>query len=217
MNTDPSQLHVRLSETFRLRRSPLCRAHKTISLSPGFFRKWLAGTRSEGEISSLIEFPPSVTERDITRLGHSYPRTRVCWFLDVMVSRQDERCHRSRSGEFLFRFSGATVPVSSSNLLSAPSRLDRRCTTGLSRTSVTGRAAFQPHHPPASFATITRVVRCRFAQPSSPTIRFSAPHVDSRRHPSPWMLSSSVWTPLFSLRTPFSPVVASVRARTRGY
>lgn len=154
-------------------------------LSP-FLSKMARRTRRRGS-SSLIEFPPSVMEKDIVRRpGHSCPRTRV-WSL------RDERRHHHRWVLPVLRRVRSGILVGST-FRALPT--DRRCTTGLSRTTVTGRAAFQPHHPPASFATITRVVRCRFAHHLAPPSLVGTPrrHVVIPRKCSllSWILLSSL-------------------------
>lgn len=115
----------------------------------------------------------SVTEKDIARLGHSYRRTRV---LRLPRGISPRTAPSSRRGLPVFLRCERPGILVESTFRALPT--DRKCTTGLSRTTVTGRAAFQPHHPSASFATITRAVRCRFAHHLAPPSLLGTP----RRH-----------------------------------
>lgn len=126
---------------------------------------------SSKEISSLNEFPRSVTGRDIAHLGHWSSRPRVSFLRGV----SPEAAPSSRRVLPVLRCDRSGILVGST-FRALPT--DRKCTTGLSRTTVTGRAAFQPHHPSASFATITRVVRYRFAHHPAPPSLLGTP----RRH-----------------------------------
>lgn len=123
----------------------------------------------EGDQFVRIELPVSVTEKGLVRLGHSSRRTRV-WFPRGISRRAAPSSQRVLP---VLRSDRSGILVGST-FRALPT--DRKCTTGLSRTTVTGRAAFQPHHP--SFATITRVVRYRFAHHPAPPSLLGTP----RRH-----------------------------------
>lgn len=141
-------------------------------LLPPLFRKWLA---------EFVERDQSVNR--IPSIGHG-ERCRSTRSLVSPYSRLiSPRGNLAKSGAIVlgvfFRFSRCNRSgiLVESTFRALPT--DRKCTTGLSRAIVTGRAAFQPHHPSASFATITRVVRRHsFAHHLAPPSLLGTP----RRH-----------------------------------